>query len=321
MRNRFIYLFIHLCGIFASFTGASANANDHMPVAATAVSDVPRQKVNTARQRGILYRVRHQGNTSYLFGTIHFGKASFFPLEAEVTKALTDASKLVVEIDMRDNVPVLAAMNKYAFYTGDDRIDKHLSRESLARLQQSLQKLAIPFDQVARMKPWMVAHLMIAVDLERNGYKSSDGTEFFLLGMAKAQGKAVDALESADYQLSLFDGMPHAQQEGYLSEVLAGIDDGSALQKAAVMINAWGNADGAAFDNILRETMDEKTPSSEFIARTLLDKRNPEMASKIESLLKHDKATFVAIGLLHMLGENGVPGLLRRRGYEVTKLY
>jgi uncharacterized protein YbaP (TraB family) len=318
MHKRLIYLFIYLCGIFASFTNASAD--DRMPLAAAAVADAP-PKVSAARQRGILYRVRHQGNTSYLFGTIHFGKASFFPLEAEVTRALADASKLVVEIDMRDNAPVLAAMNKYAFYTGDDTIDKHLSRENLSSLQQSLRKFAIPFDQVARMKPWTMANLLLAVDLERNGYKSSDGTEFFLLGVAKAQGKAVDALESADYQLSLFDGMPQAQQEGYLSEVLAGIDDGSTLKKAAFMINAWGNADAAAFDTILRETLDEKKPSSEFLVRTLLDKRNPEMASKIETLLKQDKVTFVAVGLLHMLGENGVPRLLRQRGYEVTKLY
>jgi uncharacterized protein YbaP (TraB family) len=318
MRKRLIYLFMHLCGIFASFTGASAD--DRMPVSAMAVSDAP-PKANATGHRGILYRVRHQGNTSYLFGTIHFGKAAFFPLEAEVTRAFADASKLVIEIDMRDNASVLAAMNKHAFYTGDDTIDKHLPRESLARLQQSLRKLAIPFDQVARMKPWTMANWLLAVDLERNGYKSSDGTEFFLLGVAKAQGKAVDALESADYQLSLFDGMSQAQQEGYLAEVLAGIDDGSALKKAAFMINAWGNADGAAFDTILRETMNEKTPASKFMVRMLLDKRNPEMTSKIETLLKQDKVTFVAVGLLHLLGENGVPRLLRQRGYEVTRLY
>lgn len=45
------------------------------------------------------------------------------------------------------------------------------------------------------------------------------------------------------------------------------------------------------------------------------------MASKIEALLREDETTFVGGGLLHMVGETGVPILLRQRGYEVEKLY
>ncbi|MES2535317.1 MAG: TraB/GumN family protein [Pseudomonadota bacterium] len=299
----------------------NAGANDSMPAAVTLVSAAPPQKADSGRQRGTLYRVRHQGNTSYLFGTIHFGKAGFFPLEAEVTRALAGASKLVIEVDVRDSASMQAAMNKHAFYAGADRLENHLSGASMTRLRHALQKLAIPFDQVTRMKPWMVANLVLAMDLERNGLQSAQGTEIFLLGVAQAQGKTILALESADYQLSLFDRMPQAQQENYLSEVLAGIEDGSALKKAAAMIDAWSNADSVAFDTILREAKDEKSAASDFIVRTLLDERNPEMANSIEILLRNDKSTFVAIGLLHLPGENGVPALLQRRGYEVTKLY
>jgi len=45
------------------------------------------------------------------------------------------------------------------------------------------------------------------------------------------------------------------------------------------------------------ETLNEKTVSAEFTQRVLLDQRNPGMAAKIESLLKHDKITFVGVGL------------------------
>ncbi len=61
--------------------------------------------------------------------------------------------------------------------------------------------------------------------------------------------------------------------------------------------------------------------SSKFLQRVLLDERNPNMANKIEALLKTDKKTFVAVGALHLIGAQGVPALLQQRGYEVEKLY
>jgi uncharacterized protein YbaP (TraB family) len=55
--------------------------------------------------------------------------------------------------------------------------------------------------------------------------------------------------------------------------------------------------------------------------RTLLGKRNPEMAASIESIMKADRTAFVGVGLLHLLGEQGVPELLRQRGYQVEQVY
>ncbi|MDB5761144.1 MAG: TraB/GumN family protein [Herminiimonas sp.] len=313
MRSRIIFLLIGLSGLFASF----AHAADSMPVVAAAT----RQQSESIPHRGTLYRVRHQGNTTYLFGTIHVGKPAFFPLEAQVMQAFAEATKLVVELDIGNAGPFLSAVNKYGIYAAGDTIEKHLSRDSMVRLRQALQRLGIRFEQVARMKPWMVANFLIGVDLERNGFAQKQGTEFFLLALAKAQAKTVEELETADYQLSLFDGMTQAQQEQYLRENLAEIDDGKMLMKATRLMNAWGDADGGAFDEMLREAFDEKTASSEFILHMLLEKRNPEMAGKIETLLNNDKATFVAVGLLHLIGENGIPRLLQRRGYDVQKLY
>jgi uncharacterized protein YbaP (TraB family) len=37
--------------------------------------------------------------------------------------------------------------------------------------------------------------------------------------------------------------------------------------------------------------------------------------------MKSEGTTFVGVGLLHLVGEDGVPKLLQQRGYEVEKLY
>jgi uncharacterized protein YbaP (TraB family) len=312
MKNKIIFLLSVLSGFFLPLAHGANN------VAAIAPSV---QQSTAAPQRGTLYRVRYQNNTAYLFGTIHVGKPAFFPLETEVTRALAHAGKLVVEIDIRNSEPFQQALKKHGLYAAGGRIDQRLSAESLRRLRLALEKFGIPFEDIAHMKPWLVANMLIAFDLERHGYQRSDGIEYFLLSFAKEQTKTVQELESAEYQLSLYDGMPEAEQEQYLRENLAEIDDGNALKKAQALIDAWASANGKAFDDLLQESLNEKTISSKFMHRVLLDKRNPEMAEKIEVLLKNEESTFVGVGLLHLIGETGLPTLLRQRGYEVEKLY
>lgn len=311
MRRKTIFLLSLLFGLLIP----AAHAEDKSQPGAGL------EQIKSAPQRGILYRVKYQGNTAYLFGTIHVGKPAFFPLEGEAMRALTEAAKLVLELDIGKTEPFQQAIDKYAMYRGGDTIDKHLSADRLEQLRQGLDKAGIPLQNVVRMKPWFIANVLLALDLERNGYQRSQGTEIFLLAFAKKHAKTVQALETADYQLSLFDSMTEAEQEQYLNENLTEINDGIALKKANELIDAWGKADGPALEALLRDARNEKTLSSEFTQRTLLDKRNPEMAAKIETLLKNDKSTFIAVGLLHLLGEQGLPKLLQQRGYEVQKLY
>jgi uncharacterized protein YbaP (TraB family) len=45
------------------------------------------------------------------------------------------------------------------------------------------------------------------------------------------------------------------------------------------------------------------------------------MAARVATLLRTEPSLFVAVGMLHLLGEDGVPQLLRQRGIEVTKIY
>jgi uncharacterized protein YbaP (TraB family) len=246
---------------------------------------------------------------------------AFFPLEEQATRALTEAGTLVLELDMRNHASLQSAAKKYGIYTNNDTLDKHLAPASLMRLKQALAQAGVPFEGVAHMKAWLVANLLLVAMLERQGYHTEQGTETFLLKAAEAQGKTIRELESADFQLSLFDDMTEKQQEQYLDENLTDLQSGVALKKTQDLIDAWVAADEKAFDVLLREAQDDQSTTGKFFRRVLLDKRNPTMTAKIESLIKQDKVSFVAVGLLHLIGANGVPQLLSRHGYQVTRLY
>src|SRR3569623_649102 len=307
-----VALAVCLCG----FALASMPAIAASPAETAAVA----HRESTAHH-GTLYRIQHKDKTSYLFGTIHVGQAGAFPLDEETAQVFARTQTLVIEVDVRNQAETMAAFARHALYAGTDTIAQHLSPASLSRLKATAQKFGIPFEQLARMKPWMAANMLINATLEQAGFAGSQGTEVRLLERAAAQSKSVQALETADYQLSLFEEMTAAQQEAYLNDTLDVIESGKARNKIADMMNAWNTADAGALDALLKEMMNEDTASSAFMRHALLDRRNPQMAARIATLLDSGRSAFVAIGALHLVGENGVPALLRRRGFAVQKLY
>lgn len=304
---RIIVLLSVIASLFLPLTYGENNAG----LAVAQAKSVP--------QRGTLYRIRHHSSTAWLFGTIHVGRADFFPLPSEVMQALSQADRLVLELDVRDDTSFQTGLQKYGMYADGDSIDRHLSSDTLKALNLELNRAGIPFAQVARLKPWVVANMLVALQLEHAGYERRHSIEAFLL--AQAANKPLQELESAEYQMSLFDGMRATEQEQYLQEQLAGLSSGDTLRQSRALINAWADANDAALERALRETLAGNSLSSDFTQRVLLDQRNPEMAARITTLLAKEETSFVAVGLLHLLGGNGLPALLQQQGYEVVKVY
>ena len=81
------------------------------------------------------------------------------------------------------------------------------------------------------------------------------------------------------------------------------------------------NVDAMAIDALMPDAVGGDSVVSEFTRRVLLGKRNPEMATRIAAIMQDGKTSFVGVGLLHLLGTDGLPRLLAQRGYQVERLY
>lgn len=310
-----------LVGALAFSTSAPAAellavSAQHGPVSASAQSRSAKE-----RRQSTLYRVTRGTEVAYLFGTIHVGAKSFYPLAPEVDRALADASQLVLELDTRANDAFQRAVQKHASYPSGGHIRNHVSADTLVRLTEALHAVGMPLSGVSHLKPWLLANLLMGLELERNGFNRTHGNEFFLLDSIQKSGATVAELESADYQLSLFATLSDTDAEAYLREALADLSTGVSLKKARAVIDAWTSGDAAALDGLISDATTGGTVMSDFTRRTLLGKRNPEMAERIEHMMKDGKVSFVGVGLLHLLGANGLPQLLAQRGYQVERMY
>jgi len=318
LRRGALALALFVSGVAGAAPAAAPAASDeNLPYGSAPVGPAP----VIARHQGGLFRISEHGRVAYLFGTVHMGTADFYPLPPEVSRALGEASRVVVELDTRANDAYLAALARHGRYAPGDDLRRHLSPPVLAALTAALHARGVSVASMAHCKPWLVANLLLSMELERKGYRRDRGVEQALLDAAQQHGAPVTELESADYQLGLFDTMTPAQSEGYLKETLDGLRDGSAMRTVQAVVEAWASGDARALDGLLHDATTGGGVKAEFTRRVLLGRRNSEMAARIEGLMRRDSVTFVGVGCLHLLGPNGLPQLLAQRGYLVERVY
>jgi uncharacterized protein YbaP (TraB family) len=84
------------------------------------------------------------------------------------------------------------------------------------------------------------------------------------------------------------------------------------------MVRAWTDGDLAELEDYGRWCDCLRNDAERAAMKRLLDDRNPVLAAAIDSLHRRGQRVFAGVGSLHMIGPNGVPTLLARRGFQVV---
>ncbi|WP_229223907.1 TraB/GumN family protein [Duganella sp. sic0402] len=275
---------------------------------------------DAAPNRGALFKVQQNGRTLYLFGTIHVGAKDFYPLEPRLAGLLKQAPVLALEIDP------LADPQKLARAVQQHGLSK-LGASGLTpawrqRLERLLKQYNIEPQAVAPMKPWLLATVLTVSEFAAQGYDASLAVDAHLSKQAHAAGKKVVELESAEAQMALFDQkMTPAEQLLFLQEAIAGIEDKEQADQARQIAQAWGSADAQALEALALKAEQDQTFSGRFVQKVLLHGRNPALADGMLKLMARENNSVAAIGVLHLVGKDSVPELLRNHGLTVERIY
>jgi uncharacterized protein YbaP (TraB family) len=274
-----------------------------------------------ATDRGALFKVSAGGHSMLLFGTMHVGKAEFYPLEPRLAQAVAAAPVLALEIDpTQDPAVVAAVMQRHGVY-GSGAARPVLPAALQARLARALAQAGIPAAMVADMKPWLVATVLGLAEYNALGYSTALAVDMQLAQMARAAKVPLLELESVEGQLALFNGLSSADQLTFLDEGLTLAETGKERDEALRVVTAWGSADVAALDAIAVDVAADRTLSGRFMQDVLLAGRNGALADKLAALLARQDRAVAAIGVLHLVGAHSVPALLRARGLAVERIY
>jgi hypothetical protein len=266
-----------------------------------------------------LWEVTGVKNRVYLYGTVHAGKAEWYPLPSAIEKAFIDSKVLVVEADISDTV----AMSKYGgsmTYAPPDNLKSHVPPEDYERFRKLLPRYRFPEDQVAQVKPFMAASLLVFAEWARNGLLVQNGVEQYLLRKAKGEAKTIVELEGIDAQMRLMDSLTEAQQQELFSGTLVALETGLAGEQINGLVAAWKRGDPDALLTIARAYNERVKGAPEFEEKFIWS-RHDEMVRKIEGYLADSKDRhFIAVGSLHLAGPRGLVEMLRKRGYIVRQM-
>ncbi|MEM6477373.1 MAG: TraB/GumN family protein [Pseudomonadota bacterium] len=289
---------------FALFASAPALADGHNETA-----QAPSKTSGPA-----LWKVADDDTTIYLFGTVHALPSGLEWYGDGIANALEASDTIVTEIrmDKQSEAAMQAIAIQKGLITDGSTLRDLLNEEQTATYEAAMTQLELPIEQFDRLEPWMVGLSMAMIPLMKQGYSPDSGVEKVLL--TKIGDKPQDALETAEFQLDLFDTLPQEKQVEFLMEAVEGIDEAKPMLDAMVAESLEGDADALA------ELMNEGL-SDPVLADALLYQRNAKWVDWIETRLDTTPGTvFIAVGAGHLAGEKSVQDLLGKREIEVERV-
>lgn len=285
---------------------------------------IERKAAETPNGRGVFWKIERDGLApSYLLGTIHLTDPRVLGMPKGATEAHAAARVIVIEsdeiLDETKAATALLARPELTMFTDGSTISDLLSPEEAAQLAEGLKSRGIALPLVERMKPWMIASFVSLPPCEFT--RKAEGASFLDKKIAEdalAAGKPVKGLETLAEQLEAMAALPVRFHLDALNETLA---LGRKMDDAVeTMIGLYLKGDVGMIMPVLESLSPEKNGGdgsyAAFEQRIILD-RNAVMAERALPMLAEGGA-FIAVGALHLPGEQGVIALLRKAGYKVT---
>lgn len=266
-----------------------------------------------AKAEGLLWRVQSEKHVAWLWGSIHFGRPDMNPLPPAARKAFNQSPVLVVEADVTSPESMRQVVDMYnlGLLPAGDELKRHLSPRTMAEIQKQKVDL-VPLN---RFRPWLAAISLEAAALQRAGLTEDQGVDIQILKMAK-NTKTIKELEGMKAQMEMFTGMSAEEQEQLLYHTLLSLPRLAAEMDQ--MMDAWEQGDVEAMTEMVFGDLNEH-PDLEPMFQRLFGDRNRLMADRIESYLETGPNHFVVVGAGHLLGPEGLPALLERKGFKVAR--
>ena len=265
-------------------------------------------------QGQLLWKISGNGlkKSSYLFGTHHLIDKDKIPQFDSILAVCAQADAVVGEMDLKE--PGIQKKMMQGSVMKGKKMKDLVSPADFQMLDTEFKSvMGVGMSLLGSFKPMVVMSLhQLTLYLKMSGLKKQPvAVDELFQKQARAGSKAVIGLETIDYQINvLFNSMTlERQAEVLLYEVRQKdqlMKDLSQLNEAYVT----GNLEKMKELDVDDESM---TPEER---KTLVDNRNQNWLKQLPELL-NKQSCFVAVGCLHLVGDNGLINQLRLQGYTV----
>ena len=271
--------------------------------------------------RGILWKIKKDEELiGYVFGTIHMNDKRIRKVREDVVGILDAMDSFAMESFPSDHY-----WNPYhggQMIKGDmilprgETLEQLIGAELYAKVEEALLKVGLDKKTIIRLKPW-AAMRSFAV---RSDNDEDLILDYELLDRAAAQRKELYQVESIEEFLATFYAMPQDVQIRLLEFTVN--EYGEMRNTINMMLDAYLQEDLLKMHQISTRFIPDE-PENEYYRQTYLKHivkdRNVVMEHYMRKPMR-EKNTFIAVGALHLYGDQGVLALIEKDGYQVTRV-
>lgn len=312
--------------VVAAKSCSGVNMLDEMRSAAPETyAEIKAASKATANSGAVLWKVEREGKpTSYLLGTIHMTDPRVTEFSKPLTAALAETKTVALEVADVSADATNAALAKAAqlvLFTDGGSLDRLLSDDEYKKVKSTLAGAGLPSEMASIFRPWVVSMILSVSDCERQKVKLGlPVLDMKLATFARQRGMRVVGLETIESQLSAMAAVPDDQQIAMLRASLKHSHRANdtmetllQLYLARDMGSAW------PFHLALAKQAGIGRESFSSFQKRIVSERNAQMRDKALPLLDKGHA-LIAVGALHLVGDDGLVTLLRQAGYTLTPI-
>jgi len=262
--------------------------------------------------RAVFWAIEKDGNPAgYLLGTIHSEDPRVLEFSENFLSKLRKSE--VFAMEMVPNLANLARLTEYMHYPPGQSLESVLGSARFNALVTALSAYKVPLDFIKRMKPW-AALMTLSTPPPETGFFM----DLSLSLRASGNGLRIVGLETLEQQLSFLEDMPMAMQLNLLDQAIA--ESHRVQDTHDQMVDAYLKNNLQRLQ-VLSDTELQAIGTDErnyFFEQGIIA-RNLRMLQSLLPLLENN-SVFVAVGALHLPGDDGLLGLLRQNGYQLKPL-
>ncbi|MCB0488817.1 MAG: TraB/GumN family protein [Cyclobacteriaceae bacterium] len=265
-------------------------------------------------QNSILWEVSGNGlaNSSYLLGSLKFIGEKEYVLHREIPEKLKSVKIFAIEDEVDHHAQ--HELNKALHFPKGESLATALSQEQYKKVVSFFtSEFNVPSKtfkkKFASLKPLALSIAMTRLSLH-------EGVKFYdieLLKMAKDYNLDTYSLEGIEREAQAFDAFPVEEQIKALMHSVENFEMQKSEYKKLEAAYTRGDID-KVFEYSLHPFENNETFIEEFYF-----KRNQEWLPKLERMFA-DRQAFVAVGVTHLEGDQGLLALLKEKGYTLTPI-
>jgi hypothetical protein len=254
--------------------------------------------------------------TIYFAGSCHVLRASDYPLPPEFWSAYKDSQKIIFETSLNEmaEAEFQTKLLSASIYDDGTTLKQHLSAKAYAKAEVFCKKRDYQIEVLQMLRPWMFAMMLTMQEMQKLGAEPIYGIDHVFNESARRDGKSIDTLETADEQLGFLTMLDKETDD---EQIIQTIDELEQINlKLTAIVNAWRKGDDAKTEELSLAEL-KNYPK---LYSTLITDRNRKWVKKIETYLQKPEKIMIIVGAAHLVGDNGVIELLKKRGYQIEKM-